>query len=90
MEARQLVLEGMAVAGLTDEDLKAMPGSEPRKVAIAMVVWERTTVSMPWLAGRLKLRSAANASQQIRRQRARQPALARALQKWMLQSLNAA
>jgi hypothetical protein len=89
-EAKRLVAEGMAMAGLTHEDLKKLPGSEPRKVAVARVVWDRTTVGMPWLAEQLNLRSAANASQQIRRHRRQPPALARKLQKWIIQSINAA
>jgi hypothetical protein len=36
-EARRLVAEGMAIAGLSDEDLKKLPGSDPRKVAVARV-----------------------------------------------------
>jgi hypothetical protein len=44
---------------------------------------------MPWLAEHLHLRSAVNASQQIRRHRRQPPALARKLQKWMVQSINA-
>jgi hypothetical protein len=45
---------------------------------------------MPWLAEHLHLRSAVNASQQIRRHRRQPRALARKLQKWMVQSINAA
>ena len=89
-EARRLIAEGMAAAGLTDEDLKKLGGNDPRKVAVARVVWERTIVGMPWLAEHLNLRSAANASQQIRRHRRQPLALARKLQKWMAQSINAA
>jgi putative transposase len=89
-EAQRLVAEGMAVAGLSDADLKKLPDSDPRKVAAARAVWERTTVGMPWLAEHLHLRSAVNASQQIRRHRRQPPPLARKLQKWMVQSINAA
>jgi hypothetical protein len=45
---------------------------------------------MPWLAEHLHLRSAVNASQQIHRHRRQPLALARKLQKWMVQSINAA
>jgi hypothetical protein len=61
-----------------------------RLMGVARVVWERTTVEMPWLAERLNLRSAANAIQQIRRHRRQAPVLARRLQKWTAQSINAA
>jgi len=87
-EARRLVAEGLAIAGLSDEDLKMLPGSDPRKIAVARVAWERTIVGMPWLAEHLHLRSAVNASQQIRRHRRQPPALARKLQKRMAQSIN--
>jgi type I restriction enzyme, R subunit len=36
-EARRPVADGMAIAGLSDEDLKKLPGSDPRKVAVARV-----------------------------------------------------
>jgi len=45
---------------------------------------------MPWRAEHVVLRSAANASQQIRRHRRQPPALARTLQRWMVQSINLA
>jgi len=89
-QARRLVVEGLAVAGLTAADLARLPGSEARKVAIARLVWEQTTVDMKWLAGQLHLRSAANASQQIRRQRKAEPTLPKALKQWIIQSRNVA
>jgi hypothetical protein len=39
-------------------------------VAIAAKIWENTTMSMSWISENLGMKSAANASQQIRRQRA--------------------
>jgi hypothetical protein len=39
-------------------------------VAIARKIWENTTVSMSWISEKLAMKSAANASQQIRRSRA--------------------
>ena len=85
-EARRLLVEGMAVAGLSVDDMKKLPGSDPRKVAIARLIWEQTAVGMAWLAAHLHLRSAANASQQIRRHRQQPPKLSKARQRWMLQS----
>jgi len=85
-EARRFVAEGLAVAGLTAEDLRRLPGSEARKVAIARRVWEQTTVNLSWIADRLHMRSRINASQQIRRQREQPPALPKALQRWASQS----
>ena len=56
-----------AAAGLTEGDLATSKGSDARKVALARLLWRRTTVSQGWLAGRLQMRSAANVSQQLRR-----------------------
>jgi hypothetical protein len=44
-----------------------LPGSEPRKVAVARVIWEQTTVPQSWLAEKLMMGSPANVSQQLRR-----------------------
>jgi hypothetical protein len=55
-------------------------------VAVARAVWEQTTVDTTWLAEHLHLRSAANASQQIRRHRQQPPELSKDLQRWMIQS----
>jgi putative transposase len=65
--ARELLEEGLRAVRLSAEELALLPGSDPRKVALACEIWEQTTVSMAWLAEHLALRSAANASQQIRR-----------------------
>jgi ABC-type cobalamin/Fe3+-siderophores transport system ATPase subunit len=42
--AEALLAEGLAAAELSDEDLRRLAGSEPRKVAVARAIWERTTV----------------------------------------------
>lgn len=89
-EARKLIGEGLAVAGLSPETLRALPGSEARKVALARLVWETTTMNMKWIAENLAMRSAANASQQIRRHRAQPPALPKILKTWINQSRNVA
>jgi len=89
-EARRLLAEGLAAAGLAEEELARLPGSEARKVAIAQVIWTQTTVDMKWLAAHLHLRSAANASQQIRRQRQTPPKFANSLKQWIIQSRNVA
>ena len=59
--------EGLAAGGLAEADLAALKGSDPRKLALARLLWKRTTVSQEWLAQRLRMRSAANVSQQLRR-----------------------
>ncbi len=65
--AEQWLREGLAGAGLKEKELRATSGSDPRKIALARLLWRRTTVSQVWLAERLAMRSAANVSQQLRR-----------------------
>jgi len=48
---------------------QACERGEPRKVAIATAIWQNTTMNMQWIAGCHSIRSAANASQHIRRLR---------------------
>ena len=42
--------------------LAHLPGSDPRKVKVARMVWEQTAVSQNWIAERLQMRRAANFS----------------------------
>lgn len=65
--AEQWLREGLAAAGLNKKELAAISGSDPRKIALARLLWRGTTVSQVWLAERLAMRSAANVSQQLRR-----------------------
>lgn len=64
-EAQRLCEEGLRLAGLQEQELGSLPGSDPRKVALAALIWSRTTVDMKWISQRLKMRSAVNARQQI-------------------------
>lgn len=89
-DARHLMREGMAAAGLNTKMMQELPGSDVRKVAIASLIWERTIVSMKWIAENLSMRSPANASQQIRRHRKNPPNLPKALNQWIIQSRNVA
>jgi putative transposase len=66
-EAERLVLEGIKAAGLATKELEGLPGGDPRKVALGKLVREKTVTSCGWLAARLKMRSAANVSQTLRR-----------------------
>ena len=66
-EAERLVLAGIKAAGLAAKELEELPGGDPRKVALGKLVRERTVASCGWLAARLKMRSAANVSQTLRR-----------------------
>ncbi len=81
-EALRLLAEGMKAAGLDAGDLRRLKGSDPRKVAIARVIRQRTTVSLGWMAQHLSMRSAANASQQILRMRNRGKDLPKPLKAW--------
>ena len=47
--------------------LEKAKGSDPRKLALADLLWRHCTVSQGWLAEHLHMRSAANVSQQLRR-----------------------
>jgi REP element-mobilizing transposase RayT len=68
-QAEAMVMAGLEESGLPEGELERLPGNDPRKVKIAGEVWERTTVSMGWIAERLAMKSAANVSQILRRER---------------------
>jgi hypothetical protein len=65
-------------------------GSKSGKVAIAAVIWENTTMNMPWISQRLSMQSAVNASQQTRRYRISPKPLPKKLKQWTNQSRNVA
>ncbi len=67
-----------------------LSGGEPSKVDIARVIWEKTSVNLNWIAENLAMKSAANASQQIRRSRYQEPRLPKAVNKWIALMKNAA
>ena len=48
-------------------DLAGLKGSDPRKLALAELLWKQTTVSQEWIAEKLSMRSVANVSQQLRK-----------------------
>ena len=58
---------GCRVFGLDKELIAKLPGSDFRKVAIAKMIWSKTTVSQRWIAEQLGMKTAANVSQQIKR-----------------------
>ncbi|RYZ82737.1 MAG: hypothetical protein EOP04_21460 [Proteobacteria bacterium] len=66
-QAERWLEEGLVAAGLVKKDLTDVKGSDPRKLALADLLWKRTTVSQEWIAENLSMRSAANVSQQLRR-----------------------
>ena len=75
--------EGIAVAGLKGKELGELPANEVRKVALARLVWEKTTVSQSWIAGRLKMGNAANVSLALHRAKKRRKAMPKELVKFI-------
>ncbi|MEM8955041.1 MAG: transposase [Verrucomicrobiota bacterium] len=65
-DAERVVRTGMEYFGLARAELERLPGAHVGKCAMGLVITQRTTVSMAWIAERLSMKSAANASQQIR------------------------
>ncbi len=59
--------EGRKAADMTLKELKALKSTDPRKAAIAQLLWTRTTVNQAWIAERLGMSSAANVSQVLKR-----------------------
>lgn len=59
--------EGLDKAHLIKEDLEDLKGSDPRKILIAFLLRKKTTVPNGWIASQLKMKSAANVGQQLRR-----------------------
>jgi hypothetical protein len=66
-QAKRWLEEGLKAAGIAREELDELKGSDPRKLALAQLVWKRTCVSQEWIAHQLSMKSAANVSQQLRR-----------------------
>ena len=67
--AEEIIACGLECLGLSQTDLETLPGSDPRKLAIASCISRQTGVKQGWIADRLKMKSAANVSQQLRRLR---------------------
>lgn len=67
--AEEIFWEGLREARLKEGDLSKLFGRDVRKVVIAEVIWQRTTVHLSWMREKLARCSPANASQQIRRLR---------------------
>lgn len=67
-QAEAWLAEELKAAGMKCRELAQMKGSDARKVLLADLLWRRTVVSQEWLAEKLVMSSAANVSQQIRRQ----------------------
>jgi hypothetical protein len=89
-EAERLLAEGLKAAGLSEGDLAGLRASDQRKVALARVIWRRTTVSQGWIAERLKMRGAANVSLVLHRSKGKESELPPALRGFLKMQENAA
>ncbi len=67
--AEEIIARGLECVGLSHADLKVLSGSDPRKLAIAWELSQRTGARQDWIASQLQMKSAANVSQQLRRLR---------------------
>ena len=56
-KAERIIREELRRLGWTERDLQERPKSDPAKLALAARVRRETTLTMPWLAGRLHLGS---------------------------------
>jgi putative transposase len=82
-EAQLIIADGMKWLRLKELELKKTLGSEPRKVAIAHVVHQKTAMARKWTAARLQMKSAMNVSQQIKRLKTGQLNLPDEVKQWL-------
>ncbi len=85
-EAEQIVAGGMKCLHLKEAELKTTVGSDPRKVAIAQAVHEKTAAAGKGTAARLEMKSAMNVSQQIKRLRTGENKLSTEVKQWLQES----
>ncbi len=69
-EAEKLLAKGLRVHQLSPKLVSELRGTDPRKIAIAVNLWQNTTASQAWIADHLQMKSAANVSQILRRHKA--------------------
>ncbi|MCG8600224.1 MAG: transposase [Verrucomicrobiales bacterium] len=65
--AEAVIEEAQRHFGKTREELREVIASDWTRAAVAWAIWKETIVSQSWIAEAMNLKSAANASQQIRR-----------------------
>jgi hypothetical protein len=61
-EAARILCERLAVQGLSESDLALLPKGDPRKVALASTIRERTIAPNEWIAQNLHLGHVTRAS----------------------------
>ena len=66
-QAKAWLRAGLKAAGLKGAELERVKGADVRKVLLADLLWRQTVVSQEWLAEKLRMKSAPNVSQQLRR-----------------------
>jgi len=66
-QANRIIAEGASHYGFSEEALREDRRGDWRRASVAWAVAKETSVPQAWIAERLNLKSAANASQQIRR-----------------------
>ena len=69
-QAEALLADRLRAQRLSPGQLARLPGNDPRKIALARELWTTATVSQGWIAEKLAMKSAANVSQILRRQKA--------------------
>ena len=67
VEAERILTQGLNVLQLEVEDLETVSGSDVRKVVLAEFLASHTSAPQVWIASRLRMKSASNVSQQLRR-----------------------
>jgi len=82
-EAERLLRDGMKSLGLETNKMNELPGSDPRKIAIASAVHERTAVPQGGTAEKLAMGSAGNVSQLVRRMRRGEIKLGKEAKAWL-------
>jgi ABC-type cobalamin/Fe3+-siderophores transport system ATPase subunit len=63
--AAEIVTQGLALLGMSQEDLGVLPRGEERKVLIALAVKQQTTVPLDWIAQRLEMGARSTVSREI-------------------------
>ena len=49
-QAEEWLRDGVQATGVDLKEFRALRGSDPRKVALARLLWEHTTVGQEWIA----------------------------------------
>ena len=86
-EAERLLRDGMDRLGMERATVSELPGSDPRKVAMAHAVHALTAVPHTWTEEKLGMRSAANVSQHLCRLARGEVKLTKEAKAWLSQTM---